>query len=195
MLTWAPMLNAWRSRRASTGGSNSPRYCYSVWLRHLAMLDSYGFKITGAQIGELGPGDSVGAGLAALLSGASRYVGLDIVPFSARMNLRPFFDALVQMYTRREPIPDDGEFPRLRPKLDSYEFPAHAIDWTDFTDRAAMIRAELGTGINGGRWLSYRAPWRSWQLKSGWALDQVSHKPSWNTSTIWKRRIMLWLHG
>jgi hypothetical protein len=173
MLTWVPALNTWRLRHASTGGSNSPRYCYSVWLRHLTMLDVYGFKTTGAQIGELGPGDSIGAGLAALLSGASRYVGLDIVPFSARVDLRAFFDALVQMYIHREPIPEDHEFPRLRPILDSYEFPAQAIDWTDFTDKADMIRDELRTGMNSGRCLSYRAPWSSANEIAVGSLDLV----------------------
>src|SRR5215467_13821096 len=69
-LTYVPALNAWRIRRASTGGSNSARYCYSVWFRHLINLDSCGFKIKGARVAELGPGDSIGVGLAALLSGA-----------------------------------------------------------------------------------------------------------------------------
>src|SRR5262245_43795735 len=95
MLTYVPTLNAWRVRRASTGGSDSPRYCYSVWLRHLVMLDRFGFKINEARIGELGPGDSIGIGLAAVLSGAARYVGLDVVPFSSRTNLLEFFNKLV----------------------------------------------------------------------------------------------------
>src|SRR5439155_15929655 len=87
-------------------GSDSPRYCYSVWLRHLLTLNSYGFRIAGAQVGELGPGDSVGIGLAALLSGAARYVGLDIVPFSVKADLTTIFEQLVEMFLRREPIPD-----------------------------------------------------------------------------------------
>ncbi len=83
-LTWVPLLNEWRFRRGSTGGSDSARYCYSVWLRHLALLVQHGFTVKGAQIGELGPGDSIGIGLAALISGGARYVGLDIVPFSLK---------------------------------------------------------------------------------------------------------------
>jgi hypothetical protein len=35
MGTWLPPLNTWRLRHASTGGFDSPRYCYAVWLRHL----------------------------------------------------------------------------------------------------------------------------------------------------------------
>jgi hypothetical protein len=86
------------------------------------MLDPYDFKILGAQIGELGPGDSIGAGLAALLSGASRYVGLDIVPFSAGVNLRSFFDALVRMYIRRERIPTVANFRARVPKWTCMNF-------------------------------------------------------------------------
>ncbi len=159
MLTWLPVLNAWRLRRASTGGTDSSRYCYSVWLRHLVTLNRYGFRIKKAQIGELGPGDSIGIGLAALLSGATRYIGLDIVPFSAKADLIGIFDELVQMYFRREPIPDHDEFPRVRPKLDSYGFPNNLVDWTDFDDKIKKIRCDLRTDLNNGQIVTYRAPW------------------------------------
>ena len=46
-------MNALRLRRASTRGSNSARYCYSVWLRHLVLLNHYGFTIKDAQVAEL----------------------------------------------------------------------------------------------------------------------------------------------
>lgn len=160
-LTWLPMLNAWRSRRAATGGSDSPRYCYSVWLRHLVTLNSYGFRIAGAHVGELGPGDSIGIGLAALLSGAARYVGLDIVPFSAKANLETILDELAQLYSRGERIPDNGEFPLIRPRLDSYEFPSHLINVSDCAARANAIREELKAGPNGSRVIKYQAPWTS----------------------------------
>jgi SAM-dependent methyltransferase len=149
VLTWIPGLYVWRLRRASTGGSNSPHYCYSIWLDHLATLHRYGFRVRGAQIGELGPGDTIGAGLAALLSGAERYVGLDIVPFSAKGDLKAVFDELVQLFSRREMIPDHNEFPD------------GAIDWTHFTDKVKRLRNELKIGINAGQFVSYRAPWSS----------------------------------
>jgi len=95
LLTWIAPLNAWYVRHVSTGGINSPRYCYAVLLRHLIMLAQQGFKIHHAQIGELGPGDSISTGMATLLSGADRYVGLDVIPFSARADLEKIFDELV----------------------------------------------------------------------------------------------------
>src|SRR5215831_10510080 len=98
VLTWVPALNSWRLRRGATGGTNSARYCYSVWLRHLSELYQSGFRIEGAHIGELGPGDSIGIGLAALLAGAATYVGLDVVPFSSSANLVGIFDELCYLY-------------------------------------------------------------------------------------------------
>jgi SAM-dependent methyltransferase len=161
MLTWVPFLNAWRIRHASTGGSNSSRYCYSVWLRHLITLNRFGFKISGAQVGELGPGDSLGIGLAALLSGAARYIGLDIVPYSATANLEEMYKELLRMFSEKERVPDDIEFPSVRPRMDSYEFPSHLIEWTNFYSRAEAIRNQLRNGLNSGPLLGYRAPWTS----------------------------------
>lgn len=173
ILTWLPMLNRWRQRHASAGASESPRYCYAVWLRHLTILDLCGFGINGARVGELGPGDSIGAGLAALLSGAASYVGLDIVPFSAKADLEGIFDELVQIYSRRESIPDHNEFPGVRPKLTSYEFPDHLVDRTNFTAKAKAIRTELRSGVNSGQYVNYRAPWNSPSAITAASLDLV----------------------
>src|SRR6185312_8607882 len=101
-LTWIPLVNNWRRRRASTGGTDNPRYCYSVWLRHLTTLQSCGFQVKGARVGELGPGDSIGIGLAALLSGAEYYIGLDMLPLSLKAHLEAIFDELARLYSRKE---------------------------------------------------------------------------------------------
>ncbi|MFO0697776.1 MAG: methyltransferase domain-containing protein [Nitrospira sp.] len=168
-----PILDAWRRQHASTGGSDSARYCYSVWFRHLFMLNRCGFKIQGAQIGELGPGDSLGIGMAALLSGAARYVGLDIVPYSAKVDLEKILDELLQMYSKKERIPDEAEFPRVRPRIESYEFPDDLVDWTNFSARADGIRQELKGGLNNGSLLGYRVPWTSLPYIAEASLDLI----------------------
>ena len=173
MLTWVPILDAWRQRHASTGGSDSARYCYSVWFRHLMVLDRCGFKISGAQIGELGPGDSLGIGLAALLSGAARYVGLDIVAHSARADLGKMLDELRQMYLEKQRIPDEVEFPRVRPKIDSCEFPDHLIDWTNFPTKADAIRKHVKDGLDSSPLLGYRVPWTSLPHINEGSLDLI----------------------
>src|SRR5258706_2920262 len=60
--------------RTNTGGTDNARYCYSVWLRHLAHVRAAGLAANPASVLELGPGASIGVGLAALLSGSSTYV-------------------------------------------------------------------------------------------------------------------------
>jgi hypothetical protein len=159
ILTYVPVLNTWRSQHATSGGSGSARYCYAVWLRHLITLERLGFRVKGAQVGELGPGDSLGVGLSALLSGADSYVGLDAMPFSRTTGLETIFNELVQLFSQRAPIPSDEEFPRLRPKMTSQAFPDYAIDFTGFTERVERVRHALRAGVNKSPMLRYRAPW------------------------------------
>jgi len=68
---------------------------------------------------------------------------------------------LVQLFSLRASIPDHYEFPGIRPRLESYGFPHGAVDWLDFDRKAQTIRQELNNGLNSGKLLTYRAPWRS----------------------------------
>lgn len=107
-----------------TGGTDSARYCYSVWLRHLRGVHASG-RMPGypRTVAELGPGDSIGIGLAALLSGVERYFALDVVRYSdLRGNLK-IFEELVELFAARAPIPGDDELPGVYPRLPSYAFP------------------------------------------------------------------------
>src|SRR5688572_29983557 len=174
-LTWVPICNEWRRRRASTGGSGSARYCYSAWLRHLVLLDRYGFRVSDAHVGELGPGDSIGMGLAALVSGAARYVGLDVVPFSAGANLEPMLDEITHLYATRATIPGPDEFPRVRPVPESYEFPDHLFKAAACLTRSTTIREELRKlrlGQDGGL-IRYQVPWTSPADVSPQSLDVI----------------------
>lgn len=157
-LTWVPPLNALRVRRAGTGGAGSARYCYSVCLRHLRILESQGFQIKGAKIGELGPGDSLGFGLAALLAGAKSYVGLDVVPFSKNSDLLKILEELTALFSASHAVPNE-EFPGVRPKLVDYAFPTHLVDRSGLSDKARKIRAELEAETLCGQLVTYRAPW------------------------------------
>src|SRR5438034_6042815 len=173
LLTHVPVLDEWRRQHATTGGSNSARYCYSVWLRHLSLLGSNGFRVAGAQVGELGPGDSIGTGLAALLSGAKGYVELDIVPFAAKADLLPLFEKLVEMYLHCEAIPNHEEFPQVRPKLDSYSFPYHLTDCSDLVSTTENIKRALAGGFNESNLLTYRVPWDSPDVIAYSSLDLI----------------------
>ena len=173
LMTWVPGLDHWRRRRATSGGSDSARYCYSVWLRHLNVLSSNGFRVRGAQVGELGPGDSIGTGLAALLSGAESYVGLDLVPFSANADLAAMLQELAHMYLNCEDIPSHEEFPGIRPRLDSYAFPNQLINGLDLSNRVEAIEREVDRGLCKSGVIAYRAPWNSPGVINSGSLDLI----------------------
>jgi len=119
---------AYRVLAKGTRGTDTARYCYSVWLRHLVMARRNGMRRMPDTAAELGPGDSLGIGLSALISGVERYFALDVVPYAnAERNLE-IFGELVALFTAREDIPGENEFPDAKPYLESYEFPADILD-------------------------------------------------------------------
>jgi hypothetical protein len=111
-----------------TGGTSSARYCYSVWLRHLCRLSDAGLPTQFRAMAEIGPGDSIGIGLAALLSGTEKYYGLDVLDYNIRDRSLMIFDEILQLYRSRADIPDQTEFPLVNPVLPSYRFPSHILD-------------------------------------------------------------------
>ncbi len=110
-----------------TGGSGSARYCYSVWSRHLVKASDAGLSTEPRSVIELGPGDSIGVGLAALLTGADSYVALDRMAFARRSANLDVLDELIELFQHRSPIPGDSEFPQIRPTLDNYAFPGSVL--------------------------------------------------------------------
>lgn len=166
LLTYVPIAE--RRIVKSTRGTSSARYCYSVWLRHLVMACECGL-LKGpvpVTVAELGPGDSLGIGLAALLSGSSRYVALDVVPYADPARNLLVFDELIDLFRKRAPIPDAAEFPAVKPYLPSYEFPRRVLPEEHLSralapDRLAAIRRALErVNETGGEvTIAYRVPW------------------------------------
>jgi len=138
-MTYVPGLHA--LLRRGTGGTNSARYCYSVWLRHLVLNRTLGDFRALKSVAELGPGDSIGIGMSALLSGAERYVALDALPHAKNTTNLGVFDQLVELFRARAPIPDDQEFPGVHPKLNDYSFPADLL--TDEVLERSLAPARL----------------------------------------------------
>jgi len=58
---------------------------YSLWLRHVVTAYQNGAFHTGppSVVVELGPGKSLGTGLAALLSGAEKFCAFDVVQYAS----------------------------------------------------------------------------------------------------------------
>lgn len=156
--TYVPLLDQARKRRARTGGTSSARYCYSIWLRHLVLLNAHGFDPAGARVAELGPGDSVGVGLAALLSGAASYSALDVVEYGGRDRWLRILDELALLFEQRQSVPGDSEFPGVRPLLSVYDYPAACLRAVDLSaGRLRALREDLAASR--GRLLRFVCPW------------------------------------
>lgn len=133
--------------RKRGGGTGSADYCYAVWLKHLTLLWQRGLRRMPESIAEIGPGDSLGVGLAALLSGASRFHALDVVAYSSTdRNLR-VLDGLVERFRDRAPQPIKG-WPDFDRYLNAQLFPSHILSdevlaRTLAPERIAAIRDAL----------------------------------------------------
>lgn len=144
----------------SSGMPASARYCYAAWLVHQIHARESLFPPPQIVV-EIGPGSSLGVGLAALLSGASRYYGLDVVEHATTENNLRVFDDLVPLFNRGERIPDGDEFPRIKGLLQSHDFPGGALGVDRL--RAALLPERLqrlrqaAAGL--GTEVSYIVPW------------------------------------
>ena len=167
-------------RYRGTGGSTSGRYCYSVWLRHLEWIGRAVGGFAPRRVVEVGPGDSIGVGLAALLSGADEYTGLDVVAHaSPETNARVLEDLLV-LFRERAPIPGDDEFPRLVPRLVDPAFPAARLDGAVLDARVAgpyahRLRAIVREPGSSGGPVRYHCPWTRDSVAAGTADLVISH--------------------
>ena len=150
-------------RRRSARGAQAA-FCYNSFLRHLIHLRESGFGRRISIIAEVGPGASIGVGLAALIFGAKRYYAFDKVAFADLDCSLSLFDELVGMFRSQMPLATEDVFPETRIPIKSPEFPAHlcllgnlAASLAD--NRLSRIRQSLVRGTND--FVSYVAPWTS----------------------------------
>ena len=153
---------------SSAGGTVTARYCYTVWLRHLVTVTKVVGTFRPQCVAELGPGDSLGVGLAAMLCGANRYYALDRLEFANAQGNLEIFEELVELFGNRSPIPNDSEFPGVYPKLENYEFPSALLDdeWLGKcldSQRLERIRRLVATAAksDGEIEIRYFAPWNA----------------------------------
>jgi hypothetical protein len=128
------------------------------------MAGRNGLNTSPKTVAELGPGDSLGIGLAALLSGCDQYYALDVVEYADLERNAQIFDELVQLFSSRTPIPDRDEFPEVKPYLDDYAFPAKVLDKSRLeraleASRLEKIRRSLTDFRSGQSLIQYRVPW------------------------------------
>jgi len=165
-------------RKKGSGGAKSARYCYSVWLRHLVMAKKNGLDAWPRVVAELGPGDALGTGYAALISGSDRYVALDVVAFADGARRVDIFDELVELFTSRASIPGDEEFPGARPRLEDYGFPADVLDdgrlqYALEKSRIQKIRDAVANPESENSPVRYVVPWYDAKVIEAGSADMI----------------------
>lgn len=182
IITFVPGFKHYVIRGKDVINSAAPaRYCYSVWLRHLVMAYENRLATDPDSIAELGPGQSIGIGLSALLSGASKYYALDVVKFASTRKNHEVFNGLVNLFKKRAAIPTNVEFPQLVPHLKSYEFPHYILTndrlkRTLETERIASIESALrnrGKSDDEKIELSYEVSWNNQGVIKGNSVDII----------------------
>jgi SAM-dependent methyltransferase len=153
---------------ATQGSSHSARYCYGVWLKHLCLLWEQGRTNNSGSVAEFGPGESLGSGIAALLTGASSYTAFDARPFASVDRNLAVLDTLVQLFREQAPWHSQG-WPNCAQFLDSRGFPSGVLPTSALESglSAARVSAIRGALMNcrptGDRaqLVRYHAPWES----------------------------------
>lgn len=153
-------------KRPGSGGSFSSEYCYSVWLRHLVQLVEHGLIKDLSQlkkIAEIGPGDSLGIGMAALLSGGREYYGFDVIEHANAVENIKVAEEVADFFKQRKPIPHkERQFRNTKPHLDSYDFPEKIFEGEilkeEFDKKLEQIKIALKGGESEVK-IDYVVPW------------------------------------
>lgn len=164
LATYIPGLYSALGRREPIRENNA-EYSYDLWLKHLTFLWQSGLDEMPTAIAEFGPGNSLGLGIAALLSGVDHYYAFDVVEHETPEHSLAVFDTLVKLFQRRA-----GRFRTHTPNFDRYldknGFPSHILTEERLAraltpERIASIREALLTR-NPGRGevtIQYVVPW------------------------------------
>jgi hypothetical protein len=163
LLTYLPVISD-RLPSHTGGHTDSARYCYGVWMKHLTLLHAHGYRAIPQTIAELGPGESLGVGLCALLSGSDHYVGLDVIAHSNPKRNQPVLNDLIKLFQERAPNADKG-WPEFSSYLDERLFPSHILSEAVLHQSLnpmrieAIRRAVLDPSPQAAITAEYKAPW------------------------------------
>jgi hypothetical protein len=95
-------------------------------MKHLSLLWRAGMRTIPTAVAELGPGKSLGTGLAALLSGAESYAAIDQVRHASVATTAPLLEPMADLFRERAPCPSRG-FPDYNGVLDARLFPSQIL--------------------------------------------------------------------
>jgi SAM-dependent methyltransferase len=164
--------------KQTTGGTGSAPYCYSVWLRHVITAWQAGLCTVPKVVAELGPGDSLGIGLTALVFGAERYYAFDVVEYANIQQNLSVFDEIVSFAKKRQRVPGPEMFPELKPYLEDYGFPCGIFSEEYLIrclapERIMRIRKSVEQPENKDSLIHYAVPWSSVSVEQERSIDLI----------------------
>lgn len=132
------------------GRRNYPRvdaeYYYRTWLSHVRLAHHFGCWDAPQKVLEIGPGTSLGVGLAALLSGVNQYLAYDVNPLRQGLDEAALLSELASLYRANAPFAAaDASLPTadLPPQLFAAERSASFLSpaWIDQIKHSLENRA------------------------------------------------------
>jgi len=188
-------------RRSAGGSTSSAEYCASVWLTHLHRMLAAGAPMP-RHLAELGPGDSVGVCLAALLSGVETAVALDLTRYRPLRNADMLEELLRQFETdaalRPPAVVGLDRLQDLRELARTDQVVRYVAPWSD---RTAIERGTVDTILSTAVLehvddldATY-ATMALWLAPGGWmshSIDLGSHKTSRHWNGHWRYSDRLW---
>lgn len=129
-------------------------------------------------VAELGPGDSLGVGLAALISGCDKYFAFDIVKYANTERNIKIFDELVTLFKNKAAIPGNDEFPKVKPYLKGYDFPTDIFDENRLQhalekSRIEKIRDAISHPQRNDPLIQYKVPWYNANILENESVDII----------------------
>ena len=174
--TWIPFVHRAFYDQHAGGSTGSAAYCYGVWLKHLSLLWQHGMDSMPETVLELGPGASLGTGIAALLSGADSYIAVDAVRYSRPTANVVVLRDLVALFQTRAPRPAKA-WPDYDKYLDSGLFPSHILTQERLRRSLAPERvATLAAALSASNVASARPAicYRTWSDADPLGVEEVS---------------------
>ena len=146
------------------GDAPSASYSYDVWMKHLWHLWKNGLQKMPETVVELGPGQSLGVGLAALLSGADAYYGLDYARICNLTGSANLLDEMVLLFRGQAGQQIKG-WPAYGPEFPHHILPQPLLDTALSPGRIQDIASAFSN--DSPITIRYIAPWMNRSIDPG----------------------------
>jgi hypothetical protein len=166
-----------------TGGTTSWEYCLAVWLRHVRMCEQIGVIPNPGVVVEVGPGDSLGTGICAVLAGFKQYIAVDVLDHVQWDVSAEHITALEKVFLDRTPLAANEALDRVLPPLLDRSIPerwawetSSGADMLGIRRSAVAIRESVANRGSVGV-LSFRSPWSRTMVEANsvdWVFSQVA---------------------